>query len=137
MDSATASVLGEVGLPAPVSERASRSWDTIFEDTGHNGPACYIRWTSKNSISCSVVFTRARLVDAHFVPFLDGSTQLWDEDDRCEEEVRVLAPDDVEGWKVLADVIRRLRDKLRPCGSIIGINGRNAAMTVFQDLEKI
>ena len=50
-----------------------------------------------------------------FVPFLDGSSiQLWDDDERCEAEVRAVSPEDVEGWKAMNDVIRRLRDALRP-----------------------
>jgi phytoene dehydrogenase-like protein len=54
-------------------------------------------------------------VNGLFVPFLDGSSiQLWDDDARCEEEVRALAPADVEGWRAMGDVIRRLRDALRP-----------------------
>ncbi|MGD0733160.1 MAG: NAD(P)/FAD-dependent oxidoreductase [Terracidiphilus sp.] len=57
-------------------------------------------------------------VNGLFVPFLDGtSIQLWDDDDRCAEEVRALAPADVEGWRAMNDVLRRLRDALRPPGS--------------------
>ena len=57
-------------------------------------------------------------VNGLFVPFLDGSSiQLWDDDDRCAEEVRALAPGDVEGWRAMSDVIRRLRDALRPAGA--------------------
>jgi phytoene dehydrogenase-like protein len=56
-------------------------------------------------------------VNGLFVPFLDGSSiQLWDDDERCEAEVRSLAPGDVEGWRAMCDVIRRLRDALRPAG---------------------
>ena len=56
-------------------------------------------------------------VNGLFVPFLDGSSvQLWDDDARCEEEVRKLAPDDVNGFNAMCDVIRRLRDALRPAG---------------------
>src|ERR1700678_2978055 len=56
-------------------------------------------------------------VNGLFVPFLDGSSiQLWDDDDRCIEEVRALAPGDVEGFRAMSDVIRRLRDALRPAG---------------------
>jgi phytoene dehydrogenase-like protein len=40
MDSPTASVLGELGLPAPISELAARTWDTIIVGAGHNGLAC-------------------------------------------------------------------------------------------------
>ena len=53
-----------------------------------------------------------------FVPFLDGtSVQLWDDDDACEEEIRRFSPHDVKGWKAMSDVIRRLRDALRPAGN--------------------
>jgi phytoene dehydrogenase-like protein len=56
-------------------------------------------------------------VNGLFVPFLDGSSvQLWDDDDRCEAEIRRFSPSDVEGWRAMNDVIRRLRDKLRPEG---------------------
>ncbi len=52
-------------------------------------------------------------VNGLFVPFLDGSSvQLWDDDARCEAEVRRLAPDDVNGFNAMCDVIRRLRDAL-------------------------
>ena len=59
-------------------------------------------------------------VNGLFVPFLDGSSiQLWDDDARCEEEVRRFSPRDVEGWRAMNDVIRRLRDALRPASSMI------------------
>src|SRR5260370_12106426 len=61
-------------------------------------------------------FTWTPAVNGLFVPFLDGtSIQLWD-DDRCADEVRALSPRDVEGWRAMNDVIRRLRDALRPDG---------------------
>jgi hypothetical protein len=54
-------------------------------------------------------------VNGLFVPFLDGSSiQLWDDDRCCAEDVRRLAPGDVEGWRAMNEVIRRLRDALRP-----------------------
>ena len=54
-------------------------------------------------------------VNGLFVPFLDGtSIQLWDDDARCEEEVRRLSPGDVAGFRAMNDVVRRLRDALRP-----------------------
>src|SRR5580658_4072554 len=57
-------------------------------------------------------------VNGLFVPFLDGSSiQLWDDDERCAAEVRALAPGDVDGWRAMCDVIRRLRDALRPAGA--------------------
>jgi phytoene dehydrogenase-like protein len=57
-------------------------------------------------------------VNGLFVPFLDGtSVQLWDDDARCEAEVRALAPGDVEGWRAMGDVITRLRNALRPAGA--------------------
>lgn len=56
-------------------------------------------------------------VNGLFVPFIDGSSiQLWDDDERCEAEVQALSPGDVEGWREMNDVIRRLRDALRPAG---------------------
>jgi phytoene dehydrogenase-like protein len=56
-------------------------------------------------------------VNGLFVPFHDGSSiQLWDNDDRCETEIRKLAPMDVQGWRAMSDVIRRLRNALRPPG---------------------
>jgi phytoene dehydrogenase-like protein len=52
-----------------------------------------------------------------FVPFHDGSCiQLWGSDDRCEGEIRNLAPGDVEGWRAMNDVLSRLREALRPAG---------------------
>ncbi|HXA57114.1 MAG TPA: NAD(P)/FAD-dependent oxidoreductase [Candidatus Acidoferrum sp.] len=56
-------------------------------------------------------------VNGLFVPFLDGSSaQLWDDDARCEAEIRSFAPQDANGWLAMSDVIRRLRDALRPAG---------------------
>ncbi|HET7427083.1 MAG TPA: NAD(P)/FAD-dependent oxidoreductase [Gemmatimonadales bacterium] len=52
-----------------------------------------------------------------FVPFEDGSSiQLWNDDDRCEEEIRRFAPRDLAGWRAMHAVKRRLRDTLRPDG---------------------
>ncbi|HZZ38796.1 MAG TPA: NAD(P)/FAD-dependent oxidoreductase [Acidobacteriaceae bacterium] len=56
-------------------------------------------------------------VNGLFVPFLDGSSvQLWDDDERCEAEVRRFAPGDVDGWKAMNATLARLREKLRPAG---------------------
>jgi phytoene dehydrogenase-like protein len=56
-------------------------------------------------------------VNGLFVPFLNGSSlQLWDDDARCEAEIRQFAPADVEGWKEMNATLGRLRDKLRPVG---------------------
>jgi phytoene dehydrogenase-like protein len=50
-----------------------------------------------------------------FVPFLDGrSIQLWDDDAQCDAEVQRFAPGDLEGFRAMSAVIRRLRDALRP-----------------------
>ena len=52
-----------------------------------------------------------------FVPFDDGSSiQLWDDEARCEAEIRRLSPVDVEGWRDFCAVKARLRDALRPEG---------------------
>ena len=54
-------------------------------------------------------------VNGLFVPFLDGtSVQLWDDDEKCEAEVRRFAPGDVEGWKAMNATLCRLRDTFRP-----------------------
>lgn len=56
-------------------------------------------------------------VNGLFVPFLDGSSvQLWDDDAKCDAEIAGFAPRDAEGWRAMCDVIRRLRDALRPAG---------------------
>jgi phytoene dehydrogenase-like protein len=53
-----------------------------------------------------------------FVPFDDGaSIQLWDDDEKCEAEIRKLSPRDVKGWQAKSAVMRRLRDALRPAGA--------------------
>jgi phytoene dehydrogenase-like protein len=52
-----------------------------------------------------------------FIPFEDGtSIQLYDDDDLCEAEVRRFAPGDVEGWRAMGDLMRRVRNALRPAG---------------------
>jgi phytoene dehydrogenase-like protein len=54
-------------------------------------------------------------VNGLFVPFEDGSSvQLWDDDERCEAEIRALAPQDVAGWRAMNRALARLRDALRP-----------------------
>lgn len=161
MTSPTAAVLGKIGLPAPVRELASRSWDVVVVGAGHNGLACaaYLAKAGERVLvlearervggACTVeepfpgvymspcaylagllhprVIAELRLpergfewspaVNGLFVPFLDGSSiQLWDDDARCEAEVRRFAPGDVDGWRAMNDVIRRLRDALRPDG---------------------
>ncbi len=56
-------------------------------------------------------------VNGLFVPFEDGSSiQLWEDDERCEAEVRRFAPADVSGWRAMGRVMRNLRDALRPPG---------------------
>ncbi len=157
--SPTAAILGEIGLPIPIRELASRRWDTIVVGAGHNGLAC-AAYLARAGQRVLVIESRARVggactfeepfpgvrmspcaylagllhpllieelelprrgyrwtpaVNGLFVPFLDGSSiQLWDDDDRCTAEVRALAPRDVDGWHAMNDVLRRLRDALRP-----------------------
>jgi phytoene dehydrogenase-like protein len=54
-------------------------------------------------------------VNGLFVPFLDRSSiQLWDDDAACEAEVQRFSANDIDGWRAMNDVIRRLRDRLRP-----------------------
>ncbi|MFL6417714.1 MAG: phytoene desaturase family protein [Bryobacteraceae bacterium] len=50
-----------------------------------------------------------------FVPFSDASSiQLYDDDERCEAELGRFAPRDLAGFRAMSDVIRRLRDAVRP-----------------------
>jgi len=50
-----------------------------------------------------------------FVPFEDGtSIQLWDDDERCEDEVRRFAPGDLAGWHAMKEVLHRLCAAIRP-----------------------
>ena len=161
MHSPTAAVLGEIGLPVPISELSSKSWDVLIVGAGHNGLACaaYLARAGKRVLviesrprvggACTIEepFPGVRMspcaylagllhplvieeldlprrgfrwtpaVNGLFVPFLDESSiQLWDDDEHCAEAVRKLSPDDVDGWTAMCNVIRRLRDALRPAG---------------------
>ena len=52
-----------------------------------------------------------------FVPFEDGtSVQLWEDDDRCREEIRRLSPRDVDGFEAMYAPMKRIREALRPPG---------------------
>ena len=153
--------MGRVGLPLPIRELASKTWDAVIVGAGHNGLACaaYLAKAGQRVLviegrervggACTIEepfpgvrmspcaylagllhplvieelglerrgYTWTPAVNGLFVPFLDGSSiQLWDDDERCAAEVRALAPGDVAGWQRMGDVIRRLRDALRPAG---------------------
>jgi len=161
IDSPTAAVLGEIGLPTPIRELASRRWDVVIVGAGHNGLACatYLARSGKSVLvlesrqrvggACTIeepfpgvrmspcaylagllhplVISELNLVERGFewipavnglfVPFLDGSSvQLWEDDERCEAEIRRFAPNDVAGWRAMSATMRRLRDALRPEG---------------------
>jgi phytoene dehydrogenase-like protein len=68
-----------------------------------NLPARGFRWTPA--------------LNGMFVPFEDGSSiQLWDDAERCAEEIRKLSPRDVAGWSAMQSLMGRVRDQLRPAG---------------------
>jgi phytoene dehydrogenase-like protein len=58
--SPTAAVLGEIGLPQPLSQLATRTWDAIIVGAGHNGLACaaYLARAGKRVL---VLESRARV----------------------------------------------------------------------------
>lgn len=50
-----------------------------------------------------------------FVPFEDGSSvQLWDDEEKCDAEIRQLSPPDVAGWSELHNLMARVADAIRP-----------------------
>ncbi len=50
-----------------------------------------------------------------FVPFDDGSSiHLWDDEERCEAEIKKLAPGDLAGWRAMHEVLLRATEALRP-----------------------
>ena len=159
--SPSAAVLGRIGLPAPLADLASRSWDAIIVGAGHNGLTCaaYLARAGKrvlvlesrervggactieqpfpsvNMSPCAYLagllhplvieelnlpergFRWTPAVNGLFLPFLDGSSvQLWEDDEACDREIRSLAAGDLNGWRAMCDVIRRLRELLRPPG---------------------
>jgi phytoene dehydrogenase-like protein len=174
--SATAALLGKIGLPAPLKEIAARRWDVIVVGAGHNGLTCaaYLARAGRRVLvlearervggACTVEepfpgvrmspcaylagllhplvveelnlpargFEWSPAVNGLFVPFLDDSSiQLWDDDARCEEEIRRFSPRDVEGWRAMSDVLRRLRDKLRPAKGMSGDNPRDVSRDLW------
>lgn len=71
-----------------------------------------------------------------FVPFEDGSSiQLWDDDAKCEAELKRFAPGDLDGWRAFGAVKSRLRDALRPEGD--GDLWLGKAPTIDQIHEKL
>src|ERR1700735_5883192 len=58
--SATAAMLGKVGLPAPLKEIVARPWDVIVVGAGHNGLAC-AAYLSRAGQRVLVLESRARV----------------------------------------------------------------------------
>ncbi len=53
-----------------------------------------------------------------FIPFDDGSSiQLWEDEDRCSDELRRFAPGDVEGFRAMYALMASVRDAIRPPGA--------------------
>src|SRR4249919_1681868 len=55
-----AASLGEVGLPAPISELATRDWDALIVGGGHNGLTC-AAYLARAGWSALVLERRERL----------------------------------------------------------------------------
>jgi len=72
MSSPTAAVLGEIGLPVPISELAAKAWDVIVVGAGHNGLAC-AAYLAKAGRRVLVIESRARVGGACTIeePFQD------------------------------------------------------------------
>src|SRR5579885_2607962 len=50
-----------------------------------------------------------------FVPFEDGSSiQLWDDEQKCLDEIKRFSPDDLAGWREMHHFMQDVCDKLRP-----------------------
>jgi phytoene dehydrogenase-like protein len=79
-----ASLLGRVGLPAPIAELAARDWDAVVVGGGHNG------------LTAAAYLARA-------------------------------------GQSVLVEGLYLCGAATDPAGSVIALNGRNAAMAVLED----
>ncbi len=60
MNSSTAAVLGEIGLPAPIRELASQTWDAVLVGAGHNGLAC-AAYLAREGWRVLVLESRARV----------------------------------------------------------------------------
>ena len=60
MSSATAATLGEIGLPAPIRELASRTWDVVIVGAGHNGLA-YATYLARAGKRVLVLESRQRV----------------------------------------------------------------------------
>lgn len=60
MSSPTAEVLGEIGLPAPIRELATKNWDAIVVGAGHNGLACAF-YLAKAGLRVLVIESRERV----------------------------------------------------------------------------
>jgi phytoene dehydrogenase-like protein len=109
----------------------------VLEERGRIGGACTIEepWPGVRMSPCAylagllhpLVIDELRLPqrgfnwtpasNGLFVAFEDGSSvQLYDDDERCEAEVRRFAPRDVNGWRAMSDLIARVRDAIRPPG---------------------
>lgn len=50
-----------------------------------------------------------------FIPFEDGSSiHLWDDEERCEAEIKKFAPGDLAGWQAMHEVTLRAIEAVRP-----------------------
>lgn len=122
----TAAYLAKAGLRVLVLEARQRIGGacTIAEPfPGYKmGPCAYLAGLLHPSVIEELQLVKRGFhwtpaIAGMFVPFKDGkSIQFWDDDDRCDEEIRRFAPQDLTGFQALAKLKARVRDRLRPAG---------------------